>query len=214
MCLSNKTISECVLYFALDICTPDSFHSKTQQEIRGFMAQLLDFLWGFLCPHMKLLNFFLLTFGLIFNNLICTIYIFIQKVLTTNALTNQNAEFCSQCYSGVVKSLKMVFNTQRPVLGFIPPANEVWGKVIFSVAFVKNFVHRGGLPHCMLGYPQEADTPPPSRHPPAADTPQSRPPAQCKLGDTGNKRAVRNLLECRIYQSNLSTGLKDIWQLG
>ena len=28
----------------------------------------------------------------------------------------------------------------------LPPANEVWGKVIFSQACVKNSVHRGGLP--------------------------------------------------------------------
>ena len=36
---------------------------------------------------------------------------------------------------------------------FLPPANEVWGKVIFSVACVKNSVHGGGgLPQCMLGY--------------------------------------------------------------
>ena len=27
----------------------------------------------------------------------------------------------------------------------LPPANEVWGKVIFSQACVKNSVHRGGL---------------------------------------------------------------------
>ena len=27
----------------------------------------------------------------------------------------------------------------------LPPANEVWGKVIFSVACVKNSVHKGGL---------------------------------------------------------------------
>ena len=27
--------------------------------------------------------------------------------------------------------------------GLLPPANEVWGKVIFSEACVKNFVHRG-----------------------------------------------------------------------
>ena len=36
----------------------------------------------------------------------------------------------------------------------------------------------GGLPHCMLGY-----------------SAGSRPPQQCMLGDTGNKRAVRILLE-------------------
>ena len=27
---------------------------------------------------------------------------------------------------------------------YLPPANEVWGKVIFSQACVKNSVHRGG----------------------------------------------------------------------
>ena len=53
----------------------------------------------------------------------------------------------------------------------LPPAIEVWGKVIFSVACVKNSVHgRGGLPMCMLGYhplgrdPLRSRTPP-SRHP-------------------------------------------------
>ena len=30
------------------------------------------------------------------------------------------------------------------VLLLLPPANEVWGKVIFSEACVKNFVHGGG----------------------------------------------------------------------
>ena len=55
----------------------------------------------------------------------------------------------------------------------LPPANEVWGKVIFSVACVKNSVDRRGLPQCMLGYPPGADTHPweqtppprPGRHP-------------------------------------------------
>ena len=31
------------------------------------------------------------------------------------------------------------------------PANEVWGKVIFSVACVKNSVHGGGIPACLAG---------------------------------------------------------------
>ena len=68
---------------------------------------------------------------------------------------------------------------------FLPPANEVLGKVIFSEACVKNSVHKGrGLPQCMLGYqpiPPPMQTPPPgqgphksrhpprSRHPPGAD---------------------------------------------
>ena len=48
----------------------------------------------------------------------------------------------------------------------LPPANEVWGKVIVSVACVKNSVHGGGVCLCMLGYhtPPEADTPPGTVH--------------------------------------------------
>ena len=61
----------------------------------------------------------------------------------------------------------------------LPPANEVWGKVIFSEARVKNSV-QGGLPQCMLGYHypslgqgrqtpwDHTSTPPgPGRHPPS-----------------------------------------------
>ena len=71
-------------------------------------------------------------------------------------------------------------------------------------------VHREGLPHCMLGYtpspgsevgtgssPWTRQTPPPGpgNHPP----PGSRtPPRQCMLGDTGNNRAGRILLECNL----------------
>ena len=35
----------------------------------------------------------------------------------------------------------------------LPPANEVWGKVVFSVVCVKNSVHRGvgGIPACIAG---------------------------------------------------------------
>ena len=55
---------------------------------------------------------------------------------------------------------------------FLPPENEVWGKVIFSEACVKNSVHGGGLPQCMLGYhpsrpgPPGAGTPPDQAPPP------------------------------------------------
>ena len=74
----------------------------------------------------------------------------------------------------------------------LPPANKVWGKVIFSVACVKNSVYRngGGLHQCMLGYPPT----PLARRPPW----QGRPPTQCMLGDTVNKRAVCILLECNL----------------
>ena len=98
---------------------------------------------------------------------------------------------------------------------YLPPATK-FAKVMFSQVSVHR---RGGgrcLPHCMLGYkppwpeadtptpgadtPLGADTPcpPPSRHYPRADTPRDQTPLalQGSLGDTGNKRAVRILLEC------------------
>ena len=56
---------------------------------------------------------------------------------------------------------------------YLPPANEVWGKVIFSEACVKNSVQKGesasvhaGIPHPRPG------TPPGSRRPPP-DTPRA-----------------------------------------
>ena len=60
----------------------------------------------------------------------------------------------------------IVINIYRP--------QRSWGKVIFSQVCVKNSVH------------MEGGCPPGSRHPPE----------QCMLGDTGNRRAVRILLEC------------------
>ena len=77
----------------------------------------------------------------------------------------------------------------------LPPANEVWGKVIFSVACVKNSVHRGwGLPQGMLRYPLEQA--PPSKNNPLGT--RHPPPEQCMLGDTVNKQAVCILLECNL----------------
>ena len=53
----------------------------------------------------------------------------------------------------------------------LPPANEVWGKVIFSEACVKNSVHRGGeggVPHQVPPPGRGRYTPPGTRqvHPP------------------------------------------------
>ena len=99
-------------------------------------------------------------------------------------------------------------------------ANEVWGKVIFSVACVKDSVHRGigeylGR-YAPLGRytPQActthwAGTPPgqvhlPGQVPPGqVYSPQDRyPPEQCMLGNTGNKWAVRILLECILVSTD------------
>ena len=103
----------------------------------------------------------------------------------------------------------------------LPPANEVWGKVIFSEACVKNSVHRGGSTwagtpptrYTLLGpgthpglgtlppqgpgtLPGTRYTPPDQVHPPGPGTRSPPPREQCMLQDTGNKRAVRILLEC------------------
>ena len=74
-------------------------------------------------------------------------------------------------------------NKWMQMLVSLPPANEVWGKVIFSEACVENSVHKGGggaLPQCMLGYPPGSRHPPGGRHPPppGADSPRSRHPQE------------------------------------
>ena len=56
----------------------------------------------------------------------------------------------------------------------LPPANEVWGKVIFSVACVKNSVHRGGGSASVQTHTPWKQRPPGSIPPPEADTPRSR----------------------------------------
>ena len=60
-------------------------------------------------------------------------------------------------------------------LTLLPPANEVWSKVIFSVACVKNSVHRGrsALVHAgICPPPKQGRTPPPARrHSPGKETP-------------------------------------------
>ena len=113
-------------------------------------------------------------------------------------------------------------------LRFLPPANEVWGKVIFLHLFVILFT--GGSAYTPWSrHPSPRDqgpgTPPGSRHPLQTKyTPQTRytsleqtpfqdqvhppgpgpppdqvhPPEQSILGDTVNVRAVRILLECNL----------------
>ena len=59
----------------------------------------------------------------------------------------------------------------------LPSATKLGQGYVFT--HVCDSVHRGGLPHCMLGYPPRADTPW-DQVPPGADSPppQSRHPSQ------------------------------------
>ena len=63
--------------------------------------------------------------------------------------------------SSLLPSKKSNLVTKLPLL---PPANEVWGKVIFSVACVKNSVHGGGG-STWADTPPRAGTPPRQVHP-------------------------------------------------
>ena len=109
----------------------------------------------------------------------------------------------------------------------LPPANEVWGRVIFSVACVKNSVHAGRgvcLSVCwettpLTRHPPEQtppqNRPPPDQAPPGADspTPRSRPtPAQSMLGDAVNKRAVSIQLECNLVRTLFQRTWGWLWE--
>ena len=100
----------------------------------------------------------------------------------------------------LLKTVNILYNLIQWLLfgRLLPPANEVCESYVFTP--VCHSVHRGGgLPQCML----ECTSPPNTRGRTPRDKRQtpSRPEAdppwnQCILGDTGNKRAVRILLEC------------------
>ena len=82
----------------------------------------------------------------------------------------------------------------REVSGLLPPANEVWGKVIFSQACVIPSVHEG------RGVRRESAHPPVGQNPPGCS-----PPRQTTLDATPppgyvNKRAVRIVLECILVE--------------
>ena len=75
----------------------------------------------------------------------------------------------------------------------LPPANEVWGKVIFLHLFVILFTGGSTWP----------GTPPWTRYTPLDQVH----PAQSMLGDTVNVRAVRILLECILVQSTFTNSI-------
>ena len=92
-------------------------------------------------------------------------------------------------------------------MDFSPPTKEVWGKLIFSEACVKNSVHRGRgvpgqitpsqiryLPGLGTTTPGPGTSPWDQVHSPGTrytlGTRYTPLPRQCRLGDTDNKRAV------------------------
>ena len=114
------------------------------------------------------------------------------------------------------------------VINYCPQTK--FAKVTFLHLSVSHSVHRGVSASVRDGiHPPGKQTTPRSRHPsgsrhprPEADTPRKQtaprsryllgsrhpPPAQCMLGDMGNKRVVRILLECilvvyKIYSVEL-----------
>ena len=97
--------------------------------------------------------------------------------------------------------------TQAILLYYRPQRS--WGKVIFFSSMCQWFCSRGGE---YLGrYTPQAGTPPGRYTSPGRYTPQQlhprqvhRPREQCMLEDTGNKRAVRILLECILVVNYLS----------
>ena len=90
------------------------------------------------------------------------------------------------------------------VIQYLPPANEVWAKVIFLHLSVILFT--GGPASVHAGMPPTEQIPRWSRHPPEQTPP---PPVQCTPRDTGNKRAVRILLECNLVVNTITTSLND-----
>ena len=102
----------------------------------------------------------------------------------------------------------------RPSLYYCPQRS--WGKVIFSEVCVKNSVYRE-----RVSTPLHAGIHPQEQIPPKHPTSGSRhPPVQCMLGDTGNKRVVRILLECILVSSRfdvrwfsvICSRLRRIWR--
>ena len=71
------------------------------------------------------------------------------------------------------RTLHFIFDFIGEPKDLLPPANEVWGKVMFLQTSVI-LLTGGGLPQCMLAYyptPPEQTPPPDQAHPPRAEPP-------------------------------------------
>ena len=106
-----------------------------------------------------------------------------------NRLVSPSLELASPSGKSWIPPVELL---QNQILIFLPPANEVWGKIIFLHLSVILLTWGGEY----LGrYTLRQGTPPGQVHP-QAGTPPREQGSSAWLGDTGNKRAVRILLEC------------------
>ena len=137
----------------------------------------------------------------------------------------------SQCTNMLIEIVIM----NRHFCHIITVRNEVGARLCFYPCLW--FCSQGDLPHCMLGYTPPRWTkgrhPPGSSHPLGTNTPKSRHPlepgppgrrpqippradtlpVQCILGDTGNKQAVRILLQCNLVYMYIYTEWKRMQTL-
>ena len=91
---------------------------------------------------------------------------------------------------------------QRRTLTYYYRPQRSWGKVIFSVACVKNSVHGGVCPiACWDTHPRRGTLLPPTR-PPREQTPRTRHPPPPTPRRYGQQAAVRILLECNLVWHN------------
>ena len=127
---------------------------------------------------------------------------------------NGNKDRCGAgMLTGFVREIRTSSGPYMVYEALLPPATKLGQGNIFGSA-CQEFCSDGGSTHCMLGYTPRSRHPPGSRTPPAADPPRSRPPgayplgrhpqAECKLGDTGNKRTEGILLECILVWSEIT----------
>ena len=88
----------------------------------------------------------------------------------------------------IQEQLNWANDTYCSLVMFLPPENEVWGKVIFSVACQEFCPQGGGLPHCMLGYPPRTRGRPPEQPPWEQIAPRSRhPPPRADTTPLGSR---------------------------
>ena len=127
--------------------------------------------------------FIRITDGVGLSPILCIIHpVIIGTMLNNNGLNNRHG----------LKTLRvnkpfLVLLLQRRTFVFIPsffrsfiqsllpPANEVWGKVMFLHLSVILFIGLECLSHCLLGYT------PPRQSPPWADAPNRHPPGRHPL---------------------------------